>query len=42
MTKDEAKLRHEMQGTIYKAIPFHEWIIELNTYFKARYGKLKQ
>jgi hypothetical protein len=40
--KDEAKLRHEMQGTIYKAIPFHEWIGTLSPYFRARYGELKQ
>ena len=40
--KDEAKLRHEMQGTKYKAIPFHEWIKKLSPYFKARYGELKQ
>jgi len=23
--KDEANLRHEIQGTVYKAIAFHEW-----------------
>ena len=39
--KDEAKLRHEMQGTEYKAIPFHEWIGTLSHYFKARYRELK-
>ena|GEM_PF-3754663 len=40
--KDEAKLRHEMQCTVYKAIPFHEWIGTLSPYFRARYGELKQ
>lgn len=40
--KDEAKLRHEMQGAVYRAIPFHEWIRKLSPYFKARYGELKQ
>jgi len=40
--KDEAKLRHEMQGTEYKAKPFHEWIETLSYYFRARYRYLKQ
>jgi hypothetical protein len=34
--KNEAKLRHEMQGTVYTAIPFHEWIRKLIPYSKAR------
>jgi integrase len=40
--KDEAKLRHEMQGTEYTALPFHEWARSLSPYFKARYGELAQ
>lgn len=40
--KDETKLRHELQGTKYKTIPFHEWIKKLSKNFKARYTELKQ
>ncbi len=39
--KDETKLRHEMQGTEYKAIPFHEWIGSLGYLFKTRYNQLR-
>jgi len=38
--KDENKMRHEMQGTEYKTIPFHQWIAELSYYFKLKYEKL--
>ena len=39
--KDEAKLRHEMQGTSYNAIPFHEWIGTLSPFFRTRYKELE-
>ena len=40
--EDESKLRNEMQGTVYKFKPFHQWISELCYFFRARYGELKQ
>jgi integrase len=39
---NESRLRNEMQGTAYEAIPFHEWIRKLSLHFKARYGELKK
>lgn len=38
--KDETKLRHELQGTTYKTIPFHEWTQKLSITFKTRYLQL--
>lgn len=40
--KDEAKIRFEMQGTEYKATPFHEWVSGLSYYFRARYKDLTE
>jgi integrase/predicted DNA-binding transcriptional regulator AlpA len=39
--QSEAKMRHEMQGTDFKHVPFHEWLGALNYFFKARYNQLK-
>lgn len=34
--RDEASLRHEMQGTEYNTTPFHKWVRKLSTQFKER------
>jgi integrase/predicted DNA-binding transcriptional regulator AlpA len=39
--QNEAKMRHKMQGTDFKHVPFHEWIEALSCFFKARYNQLK-
>lgn len=39
--KDEEKIRFEMQGIQYDAVPFHEWILALGYFFRARYKQLK-
>lgn len=38
---NEAKLRHEMQGTPINYKPFPDWILELSIYVKANYNKLR-
>jgi hypothetical protein len=38
---NEAKLRHEMQGTAYEFVPFHDWIAELSYHVRARYNQLR-
>jgi integrase len=39
--KDEKRMRHEMQGTDFKHVPFHEWLGALSYFFKVRYNQLK-
>jgi integrase len=39
--KDEKRMRHEMQGTDFKHVPFHEWLGALSYFFKERYNQLK-